>query len=362
METTPGEKRPSVSEVLSSKASFKHDDKTVRSLTVLMALALVAIIGGLLYCQQKMEKGGSDAGTVPAAGNQSQPEAPAGVDQETAAKTEDEKNIETIQNYYALLSSQKLDEAYTMRAKADVSLEEFKGWYQNTEYAWPGQFKVEDGHYDFIVGFKEKGEEEKAYGVRMTVQGGKLSTASSREFTPVSVEQEGYKAFSVVRGDKIYLILSKDGKETVVDRGDYSKKALDTGFYIAFNQVKFSSKGAYLLYHMSSFEYAGGKVYDIKAGKLSLAVDGVELGDGFDMTPDEKYVYACLGIGMMETIPGRVYAVPGFKKVFDVEGKYGMYRDSSCSYDDNVKKIVFQLSDPAEEGRAQEVTVSYPEK
>lgn len=289
--------------------------------------------------------------------------------QEEEAMPTDSADINTIKKYYNLLSSGNLQEAYLMRGMQDVSFKEFSNWYTNIEYAKPDSFKnIGDNTYDFIVIYKEKDAEEKKYGVRMSVIDGKLKTASSSEFKAVEAKFEDYTAFSEVRGDKIYLILKKGNIENIIDVGDYSKQAIESGFAQNFSDLAFSPKGNYLIYGIHGWEYAGTGVYSIQDKKrIGSAYNdkyftGAVPGDGANFTPDEKYFYYCLSNGLYSGVPGEVYSVPKFNIVFRAMDEDGgdRYMESVCGYEKSENAITFTLSDPFDEGRAKTKVIKYP--
>jgi hypothetical protein len=282
----------------------------------------------------------------------------------------DSANIEIINKYYTLLSEGKLEEAFAMRMAGDVSFEEFSSWYANIEYAEPQGFKdIGDNTYDFSVKYKDADTDAKNYGVRMSVIEGKIKTISSTEFEATEITFGDYTAFSVVRGDKVYLILKKDEAEDIIDVGDYSKRAAETGFAQTFSNLKLSPKENYLMYSTNGWEYLKTEIYDIKNKKKVENINwgpldfiGVTPGNGMDFTPDEKYVYYCLDNGMWGGDTGVVYSVPKFNTVFRAMSEEGasVYRGGDCEYRKNENAIVFTLSEPYPESNPETKIVKYP--
>ena len=184
----------------------------------------------------------------------------------------------------------------------------------------------------------------------------KESAASNVEEQKASGAKFGaYTAFSEMRDDKSYLILKKGETETVVDEGaDYNADQKAAGFGESFTDIKFSSQGNYLLYSMSDYEGGGSVIYDIKNAKIVTGVSRVEVGAGFDITPDEKYLYVCRGAGIDAGVSGKVYALPEFKEVFDADSGHGSdvddgnnYMSNACVFDQDKNAIVFTASEPS---------------
>lgn len=283
--------------------------------------------------------------------------------QEESTTSVDSADIKAIKEYYDLLSAGKLKEAYAMRAIKDVSFNEFSNWYKNIEYAKPDNFKDLGNYtYDFVVNYKDRGEDKKNYGLRMTVSGGKLSTVSSKEFKAVEAKFGDYTAFSTVRGDKAYLVIRKGDMEDIIDTGDYSAKAINEGFNQSFSIIKFSPKGNYLLYSIEGYESIETKAYDINNKKKidNPIFGGSEVGNGVDFVPNERYLYYCHGNGIDEGVPGIVYSIPEFKKVFDVSEQEKRYMESICGYNQEENAIVFTLTDPFDEGKPETKIIKYP--
>lgn len=167
-----------------------------------------------------------------------------------------------------------------------------------------------------------------------------------------------YAAFTAKKGDKFYVVLKKGKEEKIVDEGkDYPAGAKEAGFYESFADLKFSSDGNYLLYVTNDYERVTGTLYDIKNGKEITEVNGAFARGGFDVTPDEKYLYVCVspGIGMIEPIIGKVYSLPDYKEVFDAAGSDNVgYIDNACAYDQERNAIVFSSSNPSDESKPQD--------
>ncbi|MDD3190134.1 MAG: Ser-Thr-rich GPI-anchored membrane family protein [Candidatus Pacebacteria bacterium] len=261
--------------------------------------------------------------------------------------------IDIIERYYELLSSGDLAKAYAMRAEQDVSFEEFVKWYGEVEYAEPYDFQDLGGDtFYFFVRYKDEGEDENKYGVKMVIsENDKLSTIFVEEFMAENVISGEYETFSVKRGEGIYLIVKRDKEEVIVDKGDYEFNEDHSNLVEIkrFSRFEFSPKNDFLLYTMTGYEWNVGKVYDIKGKKEVLSIVGAVLGENFGVTPDEKYIYACTSAGFSGGNPGEVYSVPDFKRVFEAAQSWGGYMDSECEYNQEEDAIIFTLNGPCRE-------------
>lgn len=232
-----------------------------------------------------------------------------------------------------------------MRTEQDVAFEEFVEWYGEVEYADPYDFQDLGGDtFYFFVKYKDKGEDERKYGVKMVIGDDRLNTIMTEEFMGEEVTFRESNAFSVKRGDYIYLIIEKNGEERIIDEGDRSEQAAARGFGTSFRNLRFSTNGRYLLYTISDYEYTSGCVYDMEQEKTIGKFVGADVSDNFGILPWEDYLYVCVGAGFGEGIPGEVYSLPNMKKVFDASDEGGReYPGTNCEYNENDNSVVFSL-------------------
>lgn len=187
--------------------------------------------------------------------------------------------------------------------------------------------------------------------------------ASVEKLDDESVDFGEYTAFTVERSGKNYMILKKGDQEIIIDQKDAGKMdGLDNlGYVGSFSSIQFSRSGRYLLYSARGYEGSYSSVYDIANAKIVISSPLADIGDNFNFTPDEKYLYYCLGNGLIEGVPGQVYSVPDFKKVFDVPVKNVVeYTDYNCKYDSGKNAIVFTMSDANYKNIPQSKEVIYP--
>lgn len=273
----------------------------------------------------------------------------------------EDAGITAIRKYYWLIAGRKFDEAYAMKAPENRgTYEEFLEQYKNVYIANPYDFQNIGGNgYYFLVEYEDHNEPKTKYGVKMIVVDGKLNTTFVEEFKDESASFGEYTAFAVNRGGKSQLILKKGETEKIVDEGDaeYNEDFSNIGTVKSFPKIKFSDNGSYLIYSMVGYEWGVGYIYDVKESKILKEFDSADVGDGFDITPDEKYLYVCVGAGMTEGNPGEVYTLPGMAKVFDAGGE--KYFDRKCRYEKSENAIVFNLSAPAGEEEPKPEEVKY---
>lgn len=281
--------------------------------------------------------------------------------EEFVVESGEDEGITAIRRYYWLIAGRKFDEAYAMKAPENRgTYEEFLKQYKNVYIANPYDFqKIGGNGYSFLVEYEDHNEPKTKYGVKMTVADGKLTTTFVEEFKDKSASFGEYTAFAVNRGGKSQLILKKGENEKIVDEGDaeYNEDFSNIGEVKSFSQIKFSDNGNYLIYTMSGYEWIVSYIYDVREAKTLKGFDSAYVGEGFGVTPDEKYLYVCAGAGMTEGNPGEVYTLPGMVKVFDAGGE--KYFDRKCRYEKSENAIVFNLSGPSGEEEPKPEEVKY---
>lgn len=265
----------------------------------------------------------------------------------------EDSNITAVRKYYWLLSSGKLKEAYEMRSLVDnnVSFEEFHEWYKNLYYAKPYDFEKNNfGIYRFYVEYQDHNNPKTRYRVEMsTDKNNKLKTISSVRFLTEIISSGKYSAYAYKRGDKNYMVLSEEGKETIIDQGSASFDQTHSNIEEVkfFYDPRFSPKGNYLAYSVGGYEWSFDYIYDLKLRKESMHSYYGE----FNFTPDESYVYRCASAGMVDSPAGDIYKAPDFKIIYDVfnnlENK--KYLSVNCDYESETESIVFWLGDYAED-------------
>jgi hypothetical protein len=274
-------------------------------------------------------------------------------------------DVELIEKYYWLLTTGDLDYAYGLRVTGQ-SLVEFRKQYKNVHYAKPYDIKIGvGGQYDFYVEYQDHNSPVKKYQVNMSVMNGKIKTNFVQMFITERIEYEDMIAYGAIRGDESYVILEKNGKEVVVDKGEakYDKKYTNLNNVKILKNIEFSASGNYLKYSMLGYEWGSGYIYDINKNKNVIES---ALTTSIKFTPDEEYIYYCAGAGMSNAREGFVKSVPNFNEEFSVFGKSidgekypknNEYFGVTCNYDKIDNEVIFKLSDL--EGKISEKIIKY---
>jgi len=255
----------------------------------------------------------------------------------------EDHNLTTIRKYYFELANGNLEAAYDYYKEKSISFDEFKGWYQNTYYANPTQFKkIGKNQYEFFVDFQDHNQDPQRYRVRMEAADGKIRTISSEEIIGEKAVFKNKSAFAKFWKGKNSVILSENGKERVIDEAEAPTE--DNLMGISFSEPTFSPNGNYISYFVTGWEWYATRIYDLKKNKMVLQLS-MDNNNGF--TPDEKYLYACANSGFSGEQYGNVYKLP------ELEVQYNFFDDIKdenfmnleCSYDEAKKAVIFTLSD-----------------
>ena len=263
-------------------------------------------------------------------------------------------NTKLIAKYYWLLTNKKFTDAYNLK-QTNQSLDEFIAQYKNIYYAKPYDFVNKDGvNYEFYVKYQDHNNIEDKYQVEVEIVDGKIKTNLAQKFLTDKVKySDKLTAYAVVRGNKNYIVLEKNGREIIVDQGDakYDKDYKNMGDVKNFANIKFSPHGNYLMYNIGGYEWVFSMVYDIRQEKI---VKKMSSGEDIRFTNDEKYIYMCGMNNMSGNRTGIVQSIPDFVTLFDVYGQNGdfkpypidgKYNIIKCEHDKSKNIIRFILSD-----------------
>lgn len=230
----------------------------------------------------------------------------------------EDPNVTSIRKYYWLLGSSRLIEAYEMRSAIDdVSFEKFQEWYRSVYFAEASHFEERAANqYRFRVDYQDDNNLPEVYRVEMKVVDGKLETISSEKMIGEKAVYGNMEAFAKQEAEYNYIVLAKDGKEIVVDKAEeLNKEYSNIGAALYFNNPEFSSRGSYLAYRASGWEWAFARLYDIKNKSV---ISKIFSPSSYGFTEDEKYFYDCEANAMGGEFHGRVYNVPGFKVKYEL--------------------------------------------
>lgn len=254
----------------------------------------------------------------------------------------EDPNITTIRKYYWLIAGGKFDQAYAMYSKKPDDFSKYQEWYKNVLKADPRDFKNKgDNTYEFYVDYQEHNDDPMIYHVTMQVSAGQIKTLASEEITSGIVSSGPYTSFTKNIGDQNYIVLTENGKETVIDQAgnDFEKQGI--GAVKIFSDPKFSPSGRYLTYIVGGWEWSGTFIYDVKGKRQVANMDGPEK---FGFAAGEKYAYGCMSPGMGGGT-GDVYSLPDGRKVFDIfdQKNIDQYGTIDCDYDKDNNRVIFTL-------------------
>ncbi|MCF7836805.1 hypothetical protein K9N08_03865 [Candidatus Gracilibacteria bacterium] len=163
-------------------------------------------------------------------------------------------------------------------------------------------------------------------------------------------------------GNVNYLVIDKDGKETILAEGKIKNQEDPTNISIIKNP-RFSPNKNYILYDDGTYFGELTQVYNLKESRI---IDRGDVGKtGF--SNDGKYFYKCR-TGRGGGIEAIVKDVPNFNVVFDVfgkqlsEGKHELnngFNDLDCSYEKSTQQIKFTLYENWEESDRGNIKILY---
>lgn len=263
---------------------------------------------------------------------------------------DEDPNITIIRKYYFAITEGNLQKAYNM-LRDKTSLETYKEWYRNIIImAEPFEFKkLNDNTYQFKVKTQEYDVKEPVlYRVTMKIDKEKIVPISSEEITMIGPSFKDMNIFEIQKGLEKILILSKNGKEQIIDKITMTVPGND---FCGPAGIEFSPSGKYLIYCNYYIEEGPSRsiyIYDIlKLNKKKVVEFGWE--DEINFTQDEKYLIDC-------SSDGGVYSVPNFKKIYRLKkaleniGLKDRIRcepycdmDMTCDYDEKNQIVSFDI-------------------
>jgi hypothetical protein len=260
----------------------------------------------------------------------------------------EDSNITAIRKYYWLISTGKLKDAYAMYANNAISFDTFQKWYGSVFFAKPSDFKkIADNQYEFSVQYQEHNANPTQYDVVMNVVGNKIETKSSKEILAEPSKFGNMKAYAIKRNNKNYVVLEKDGSETIVDQAvaEYDKDYKNIGDVRFFSDVSFSPKGNFITYNSGAWEWSGTSVYDITKNKIVFTRGAARK---ITFSDDEKNAFTCAASAFDGTFDGLVFASNNFDKPLFKISKYDSevsknYESISCALENDA--VVFRVTD-----------------
>lgn len=259
----------------------------------------------------------------------------------------EDPNITTIRKYYYEIAIGNLEKAYEMYGEKNVDFETYESWYKETILVEPEKFeRLKNNRYQFNVYFQDDNSEKELYRIVMKVDGGKITPISSEKILTEFISFENMTAFTMARHGNSYLVISKDGKEEILDIGA-AEFSLERGTEkMLLGPLKFSPKGNYLMSYFSFFESGGIDVYDLDNKKNVLSLDQVS---NLNFTDEEDYFFVCANDNTnYDKQYNAVYSVPDFKEIYrnEIFPAHYVLQDGGhiekCSYDKEKEVIRFE--------------------
>lgn len=273
---------------------------------------------------------------------------------------DEDKKVTLIRKYYWLLENQKIEEAYQMHNRINISLDDFRFSYKKTNLSLARDFKkINDNTYKFFLDYQDHNKPKTVFRITIRITNeDKLEIISTEEIVTEMVKVGNYVAYAKKQNGKVFMVLERYGIETVVDEGvaNYDEKHSNLEAVKFFSDIKFSKNDNYLIYRVSGWEWSTTHVYEINAEKNVL-----EFGSGFSgFSRDEKSFFVCNSSGMATSAEGTIYTVPEFKKNFALfNSENTTVVNVECSYDDGKNELTFVYDDGCEDGKCKKTEVVY---
>jgi hypothetical protein len=311
----------------------------VKYLAVVLIVAILAG-AGIFLCQRSNEQnlassqeestfGQLDSGGIQA-GDKIKPE--------FQAIPGEDSGITAIRKYYYAIVAGNLAEAKSMREDPEDDFDELNG---GALVASPRQFeKMGEDRYRFMLDFQDHNSDSEVYIYRVTIDliGNKLKLISSEEMTSDMVMSGDITVFSKIENDKSYFVVSRNGKEEIIDgrRGPTGEADMD----LFAGDISISSDGRYATVGEAGWEGYLVNVYDLQAKKNLCSFES-PISYGF---AGNNYFYACAVAGMNVWDSGEILELSKPEIIYSAVGKDGCLDRIICSYDGSAKKIKFDIS------------------
>ncbi|MFZ2154330.1 MAG: hypothetical protein WAV16_03820, partial [Candidatus Moraniibacteriota bacterium] len=272
---------------------------------------------------------------------------------------EDEKVI-TMRKYYWLLENQKLEEAYQMHNRINISLDDFKSLYEKTRRAEAQDFKkINDNTYKFVVDYQLQNKPQTLYRITMRIVGAdKLEIISTDEIISKIETFGDYRAYVKKQNGKVAMILEQYGVEIAIDEGEAQYNDTNTNIESvkSFGDIKFSESGKYLLYRVGGWEWSMTYLYDIENAKKVLEFSSGAMG----FSQNEESFFNCSSAGLTDTAAGIIYSVPEFKKKFELfDARKNEAMNVACYYNQEKDELTFLYGKECESEQCKKTEVVY---
>jgi hypothetical protein len=258
----------------------------------------------------------------------------------------EDPNITLIRKYYYFLASHQFNEAYQL--SENVTLTNIRDWYQNVIKAEPKDFKtIGVEQYEFLVDYQDDNTFPMKYLINMGVTNGKLKTLKSEKYVTDIITFGKMSAVVKERQGSNYVLLTKNGKENIIDKAiyDYNEDFTNAEHVSRFSNLQFSSTGKYLTYSASGWEWFNVKMIDtqtLKPVKMELPSAST-----IEFNSNDSKVFVCAKSEMSGDSYSNIYHLPELttERDFLQETKTDLSKgyNLDCSFDKNNQTATIEI-------------------
>lgn len=274
------------------------------------------------------------------------------VKDEKLSVKEELSNEDTIKKYYDFLENKKLQEAYDMYEIKRTDFDTFKSLHENKITTRPYQMNVLDnGYYHYFVNFTDNDKLEEKYRIILQVAEGRINTVESNKLTSEIEIFENMSTYVTMKDVDNFVVLLKDGKETVIDSGGIafgSMEKVDKDYEDWFKDPQFSPKGNYVYYTSQFYNRGGVKIYSIKTGKIFEKINGF---GKISFSEDEKFLYRCTLDANLPSAKLEVYSTEkNLENIYSSQNfadKTGIFVVSSCELSEDGTSVIARFANNA---------------
>jgi hypothetical protein len=305
----------------------------VKYIAIVLVIGLLAV-AGIFLCQRSNEQdlvSSQEESTLDGGGIRTEDK----IKPEFQAIPGEDPGIAAIRKYYYSIVVGNLAEAKLMREDPE---DDFDDLNSGLLVASPRQFeKIGEDRYRFMLDLRRDYDGSEIYIERVTMDliGSKLKLVSSESDMVTSGD---ITVFSKIENNKSYFVLSRNGKEEIIDERRGPTGGGDMDLFSARTSI--SPDGRYATVGEAVWEGYLVNVYDLQT-KKNLYSFGSPVSYGF---AGNNYFYSCSVAGMAAWDSAEILELSKPEIVYSGIGEDGCFDRIDCSYDGSAKKIKFDIS------------------